>query len=147
MHKTVKLILILFSLVGAILWFMLPDRDMPASEAVQNTPMSLMFLVTYLLLAIAVVVSIFYTLKKLFSSPENLKKALFGVGALLLIVAISYGLASGTDIDLGKMADKGIITTEGTVRTIGMGINVFSILVIIAVGSMILPSVKKMFSK
>ncbi|MFT6838795.1 MAG: hypothetical protein ACJAUO_002225 [Sediminicola sp.] len=147
MHKILKYILVALSLIGALLWFQLPSADMPASEAVNSTPMNLMFIITYILLGIAIVFSLGFALKNLFTTPENLKKALFAIGGLLLVVAVSYGLATGTDVDLTEMANKGIPTTEGTVKTIGMGLNVFFILTGVAVLLMILPGIKKMFSK
>ncbi|MGY8913674.1 MAG: hypothetical protein ACKVJF_01140 [Flavobacteriales bacterium] len=147
MHKILKYLLVALGLIGAILWFQLPSADMPASEAVNSTPMNLMFIITYLLLGIAVVSSLIFGLKNLFSTPDNLKKALFAVGGLLLVVAISYVMATGTDVDLTEMANKGIPTTESTVRTIGMGLNVFFILTAVAVLLMIVPGIKKMFSK
>jgi hypothetical protein len=44
------------------------------------------------------------------------------------------------------MADRGVATTEGVVKNISTGLNVFFFLVIIAVGSMIWGGLKKMFS-
>lgn len=147
MHKIIKIVLVVLGAIGAVLWFMLPAKEVPPAEAAQSTSISLMFLVTYLLLGIAVFFSLFYSLKNLFSTPASLKKALFVLGGLLLVVAISYGLSSGTDVDLAEMARKGIPTTEGTVKTIGMGLNVFFILTIAAVGLMLWPGIKGIFNK
>lgn len=147
MHKILKYILIALGLIGAVLWFQLPSAETPVSEAVASTPMNLMFIITYLLLGIAIVFSLVFTLKKLFSTPDSLKKALFSIGGLLVIVVISYALASGTNVDLQEMANKGIPTTEGTVKLIGMGLNVFFILTVLAVLLMIVPGIKRMFSK
>ncbi len=147
MHKILKIALVVLGLVGAVLWTQLPSKDAPPSEAVESGAMNFMFIITYLLLAIAVLFVLFYSLKNLFSTPQTLKKALFAVGGLLLIVAISYGLASGTDVSIQDMADKGIETSEGTIKNIGAGLNVFFILTIIAVVSMVLPGIKKLFSK
>ena len=143
MQKIVKIALIAIGLIGAILWFLLPERDMPADEAAQSGAMNAMFIITYILLGVAVVVSLLFTLKNLFSNPQGLKKTLFVVGGLILVVVISYVLASGTDVDPEFLA----MSDEGTVKNIGMGLNVFFILTIIAVGSLIVPAVKNMFSK
>ncbi len=143
MHKILKIALIAIGLIGAVLWFMLPDGDMPASEAAKSGAMNAMFIITYLLLGAAVIFSLVFTLKNLFSNPKNLKKTLFVVGGFLLVVALSYGLASGSDVDASYLE----MTDESTVKKIGMGLNVFFILTIIAVGAMVVPSVKKMFTK
>lgn len=147
MHKILKIGLVVLGLAGFVLWTQLPDRDAPVSEAIQSSSMNLMFIITYLLLAIAVVVSLVFALKNLFANPSGLKKTLFVIAGFLLVVAISYGLASGTDIDISKMAEKGIETSESTVKKIGMGLNVFFILTLVAVAAMVIPGIKKMFSK
>ncbi|TDT46830.1 hypothetical protein CLV90_0891 [Maribacter spongiicola] len=143
MQKIIKIALIAIGVLSAVLWYLLPSSDMPAAEAAQSGAMNTMFIITYLLLGIAVVVSLVFTLKNLFSNPQGLKKTLFVVGGFLLVVGVSYVLASGTDVDpeFAAMSD------EGTIKNIGMGLNVFFILTIIAVLSLVIPSVKNMFSK
>jgi hypothetical protein len=143
MQKIVKIALVVIGLLGAVLWFMLPERDMPPAEAAQSGAMNFMFIITYFLLAVAVIVSLVFTLKNLFSNPEGLKKTLFVLGGLLLVVIISYVMSSGTDVGPDFMA----MSDESTVKKIGMGLNVFFILTIIAVASLILPAIKNMFSK
>ena len=106
-----------------------------------------MFIITYVLLGIAIAASVLFGLKNLLTSKGALKKTLFGVGGLLVVVVISYALSTGTDVNLEEMAKKGVPTTEGTVKNIGMGLNVFFILTIIAVGAMLWSGVKKMISK
>ena len=143
MHKILKIGLVVIGLIGAVLWLFLPERDMPVAEAAQSGAMNAMFWITYLLLAVAVVVSLVFTLKHMFSNPQGLKKTLFVIGGFILVVAIAYVMSSGTDVSDDYMA----MTTESTVKKIGMGLNVFFILVIVAVAAMILPGIKKMFSK
>lgn len=144
MNKIVKIVLIIIGLVAAGLWFAMPDGDDP--NAINSGALNFMFLIMYLLLAIAVIFSLFFGLKKLFSSPASLKKALFALGGLAVIVAISYGLSSGNAEVVSTMADRGVETTESTVKTIGMGLNVFFILTAIAVALMVIPGLKKMFT-
>lgn len=143
MHKFLKIFLLVIGVISAILWYMLPERDMPDGEAVKSGAMNMMFMVTYLLLAIAVVASLVFTLKNLFSNPAGLKKTLFVIAGFLLIVVISYVLSSGTDVSDEFMA----MSEESTVKKIGMGLNVFFILTVVAVGAIVLPGVKKLFSK
>jgi predicted permease len=147
MHKIVKIILVVLGVIGAILWFQLPSADVPVTEAINNGSMNFMFIITYVLLGIAIAASLLFGLKNLLTSKGALKKTLFGVGGLLVVVVISYALATGTDVNLEEMAKKGVPTTESTVKSIGMGLNVFFILTIIAVGAMLWSGVKKMISK
>lgn len=143
MNKIVKIALIVIGLIGAALWFLLPDSDVPASEAANNGALNAMFWITYILLAIAIVVSLVYSLVNLFSNPANLKKTLFVVGGFFVVVAIAYVLADGTDVSVQEMADRGIQTSETTIRRIGTGINVFFILTVIALGAMLWGGVRK----
>ncbi len=143
MQKIIKIVLIAVGVLSAILWYLLPSSDMPAAEAAQSGAMNTMFIITYLLLGIAVIVSLIFTLKNLFSNPQGLKKTLFVIGGFALVVVISYVLASGTDVAPEFMA----MEDESTIKKIGMGLNVFFILTIIAVVSLIVPAIKNMFSK
>jgi hypothetical protein len=106
-----------------------------------------MFVIMYILLAIAVVSAVFFGLKKLLTTPGSIKKALFAIGGLAIIVAVSYGLSSDNMAVVEAMSQRGIETTEGTVKNIGMGLNVFFILTVVAVLLMVLPGLKKMFVK
>jgi hypothetical protein len=116
---------------------------MPAAEAAASGAMNGMFIITYVLLGLAILASLLFTLKNLYSNPQGLKKTLFVVGGFILVVGISYVLASGTDVSPEFLA----MSDEGTVKNIGMGLNVFFILTIIAIASLIIPAVKNMFSK
>jgi len=146
MYKIVKIVLAVLGLIGVILWFQLPGTEVPASEAIESGSMNFMFIITYLLMAIAIIFSLVFSLINLFANPKSLKKTLFVIGGFLLVVAISYGLASGTDVSIEEMANRGISTSETIVKRIGMGLNVFFILTIIAVGAMIWGGVRKMTS-
>lgn len=144
MYKIVKIVLAVLGLIGALLWFQLPSTDVPASEAMESSSINFMFIITYILLAIAVFFSLVFSLLNLFSNPKSLKKSLMVIGGFLLVVAISYGLASGTDVSIEEMANRGIATSESTIKRIGMGLNVFFILTIIAVGAMLWGGLRKM---
>lgn len=146
MYKIVKIVLAVLGLIGVIFWFQLPETEVPEAEAIQSSAMNFMFIITYILLAIAVFASLFFSLINLFANPKSLKKTLLVIGGFLLVVAISYGLASGTDVSIDEMAARGISTSEGIVKRIGMGLNMFFILTIIAVGAMIWGGVRKMTS-
>lgn len=146
MYKIVKIVLAVLGLIGVILWFQLPGTEVPASEAIESGSINFMFIITYILMAIAVFASLFFSLVNLFANPKSLKKTLLVIGGFLLVVAISYGLASGTDVSIDEMAARGISTSETIVKRIGTGLNMFFILTIIAVGAMIWGGVRKMTS-
>ncbi len=147
MHKIVKIILVVLGLIGAVLWFQLPDQNVPVGQAVENGAMNFMFIITYILLGIAILASLLYSLIGLFSKPQSLKRTLVVIVGFLIVVGVSYVLADGADGTVEAMATKGINTSESTVKKIGMGLNVFFILTIIAVGAMLWGGVKKMTSR
>ena len=147
MNKIVKIVLVVLGVLSAILWYQLPGRDVPASEAVGSAAMNFMFIITYILLGIAVAVSLVFTIKGLFANPKSLKKTLMVTGGFILVVIFSYVLASGTDVSIEEMANRGIATSETTIRRIGTGLNMFFLLVLIAIVAMALGAFKKMTNK
>ena len=146
MNKVIKIVLVVLGALSAILWYQLPGRDVPASEAVESGAMNFMFIITYLLLGFAVVVSLVFTLKNLFANPNSLKKTLMVIGGFIVVVLISYVLASGTDVSIEEMAGRGIDTSETTIRRIGTGLNMFFLLVLIAIAAMVMGAFKNMSS-
>jgi hypothetical protein len=147
MNKIVKILLIVVGLAGAVLWFFLPERDAPVATASDNAALNAMFWITFILLGLAAAVSLIFSLIHLFSNPASIKKTIFVVVGFLLVVAIAYVLADGTDVSIPEMADRGIETSETTIKRIGTGINTFFILVIIAVGAMLWGGVRKTIIK
>lgn len=150
MNKIIKIALIVIGLIAAVLWFSLPSAEDP--NAINSGSMNFMFILMYLLLAIAVIASLFFGITKLLSTPGSLKKALFAIGGLAIVVAISYGLSSTEEAEavVKVFADKtssDVKTTVGTVKNIGMGLNVFFILTVVAVVLMVFPGLKRMFVK
>ncbi len=148
MNKVIKIALIVIGLIAAVLWFSLPSADDP--DAINSGSMNFMFIIMYLLLGIAVITTVIFGLKKLFSSPASIKKTLFALGGLAVVVAISYGLSSGDEAKAVVDTFAGnanIEATEGTVKKIGMGLNVFFILTAVAVVLMVFPGLKKLFVK
>jgi hypothetical protein len=147
MNKIVKIALIALGVLSAVLWYFLPGSEVPPAEAAESGAISGMFTITFILLGIAVVVSLVYTLLNLFANPKSLKKTLIVLGSFVVVLGFSYILASGTDVSLDEMASRGITTTESTVKNIGTGLNLFFFLVVIAIGAMFLGALKKMTNK
>ena len=147
MNKIVKIVLAVVGVIAAIMWYQLPGREVPVAEAVQSGPMNIMFLIMYILLAVAVFSSLLFTIANLFAHPKKLKKTLMVIGGFLVVVVIAYATSSGTDIDIEEMANRGVATTETVVRRIGTGLNLFFFLVIIAIGLMAWGGLKKVISK
>jgi hypothetical protein len=147
MDKIVKIGLLVLGAIAAILWTQLPSRDVPVGDAVESGAVHWMFMVMYLLLGIAVLISLVFTLKNLVANPQSLKKTVFVIVGFLLVVALAYVISDGGDGTVEEMASRGVTTTESTVKKIGAGLNVFFILVIIAVVTMLWGAFKNVTNK
>ena len=147
MYKIVKIGLIVISVVSFILLFFMPDADMPLSEAVDSPGMNTMHLIAYILFFIAIAMTVIFGLLNMVSSPDGIKKAAIGIGGLAVVLGIAYGLASGTDVSIDAMNKLGIDTTESEIKSVGAGIGMMGILVLIAIGGIAWGEVKKLTSK
>ncbi len=147
MHKIVKIGLIVLGAIGVILWLQLPGTNEPVADAVESMSMHWMFMITYLLLAVAVLFSLVFAMKNLFSNPQNLKKTFIVIASLIVVVGLSYVISNGADGTVEEMAKRGVPTTEGVVKNIGAGLNMFFILLIVALASMAWGGIKKLTNK
>ena len=147
MNRIVKIALAVVGVIAAIMWYQLPGRDVPVGEAVESGPLNIMFLITFILLGVAVISSLLFTIANLIAHPKKLKKTLMITAGFLVVVVIAYATASGTDIDIEEMANRGVATDETTIRRIGTGLNLFFFLVVIAVAMMAWGGLKKFLNK
>ncbi|MDA9685536.1 hypothetical protein N9T93_01090 [Flavobacteriaceae bacterium] len=95
------------------------------------------------ILTIAVVVTLIFSIITLASDPKKLKKSLIASGLFLLVIAISYGVSEGVET---PMKDDKILSASGS-RLVGTGIVSFYILTVIAFGSMMFSSIKRIINK
>ncbi|QLE00879.1 hypothetical protein HX109_04590 [Galbibacter sp. BG1] len=138
MYKIAKILAIILGVIGLGLWLAIVYQD--SNEGVISIMINLGIWLTVIIAAITFI----FSLVGLASDPDKLKKSLISVGVFALIIAISYFvLASGSDIDLDKMAARDIDVSENTVRWVGAGLWTFFILAILAVGAMVVGSFKK----
>ena len=147
MHKFIKIGLIVISVVAFVFLFLMPDGDVPMDVAMESGGISGMFFIAYFLLAVAVAATFFFGLKNMGSTKGGLKKAGLAIVGLIVVLGIAYGLSSGTDISIEDMAKKNIDITESGIKAVGAGINMFAILLLVAVGLIAFGSVKKATSK
>jgi len=148
MYKIVKIGLIVISVIAFVLLFFMPDKDMPIADAMQSGGMNAMFILAYLLLGVAVVATVVFGLKNMISTPGGLKKSLFGIVGLLVVLGIAYGLSSGTDVSVeGMLNNNNIVTDEGEIKKVGAGINMFFIMLLVTVGVIAWGALKKATSK
>ncbi|UOY07912.1 hypothetical protein L0P88_05020 [Muricauda sp. SCSIO 64092] len=148
MHRILKIILIVIGIIAAIMcFFMMPDAADP--EAINSTGISVMFGIMWLLLVIAAVSALFFGLRKMLTTKGGLKKALFSLGGLVVLFIIGYALSNSEEAEavVQTFAGRDIEPTTGTVKNIGMMLNVFFGMVLIAVALMIWPGIKKLIGR
>lgn len=141
--KIYKIFLIIAGIIGAVLWFMLPSSDMPVEEAATDSNVNLMFIVSYVLFGVAVLITVIFSIKGLFSH-HKLKEMLISLVAFVVILVVSYALASGSEV---TSSDGSMLATAETSRLVGGGLIAFYILAVIAILAMISSSVKKILMK
>ena len=141
LHKILKILAFALAILGAIfaLTIMAGDDDTALSMSGN------MLYVTYAVLGIVLALVVIFVIKGLFTG--DIKKTLLTVGAFAAVLFISYGISSGTDLDLTPFTDKGLDIDEGTSKMVGAGLYAFYVLAIVAIGSMLLGGVKNIFNK
>lgn len=95
-------------------------------------------LLTYLLLAVAVIAAVGFPLLQLAKNPKGAKGALIGIGLLVVVVGISYALSS--DVNPSNMD-----ITPATAKQVDTGLYAFYILALVAIGATVYAEVSKMF--
>ena len=145
MQKIIKIVLIVLGVLSAILWYSLPASDMPPSQAIESLPMDLMFKIVFLLLLIATAASVFFGLKKTFTSEGGLKRVLKTLAFAGVLTLVGYLMAGGEEVVVEAVqTERGLTTTVGTVKTIGTLLNIFFGMVLIAIVLMVIPSLKRL---
>ena len=150
MHKILKIVVALLSLVGIISLFRIittGEEEVKGLAAAGDTSLlEPMIWISYIILALTLALVIFFVITSLFSGGGNIKNTLIGFGAFAAVLIIGYGV-SGNDplVGVGKIyAYDDVLATEGESRLVGGGLIAFYILSIVAIGSMLFAGVKKL---
>ncbi|MFB9055947.1 hypothetical protein ACFFU9_04255 [Mariniflexile ostreae] len=141
LYKIVKYLAYALGIIGAIFALMIMAGDAGTADSMGNN----VLYVTYVVLALAILLVLIYVLKGLFSG--DVKKTLVTVGLFAAIIVISFVMSSGSDLDLTPFTSKGQDVTESTSRYVGAGLYTFYILAVVAIGSMVFSGVKKIFNR
>ncbi|MCD2258587.1 hypothetical protein [Psychroserpens luteolus] len=143
-----KIIKIVALVIGLIAVFFLVRIMMLGDEAIETVEENQAVLgwfanLAYVVLGIATVSAVVFSLANLVSSPDKLKKSLMSVGVFVAILAVAWFASSGVETPLndGKM-----LSASGS-QMIEAGIKAFYILILLAAGLMLFFGVKKMLSK
>lgn len=95
-------------------------------------------IICYILLAVAVLAAVVFPIIQLAKNPKGAKGALIGIGALVVVLGVSYALSS--DVNPSKIE----ITAEGA-KQVDTGLFAFYILAAVAIVSLVYAEVSKLF--
>ena len=129
LHKVTKIAAIVISVLSLITLGGL----MATSNDEDNSWISPLIYLSYIILLACIVVVLIYVFKNLFSNKENLKKTLIYIGVFFGLVLVSFILADGTEI---KSPSNEVVATESTSKWVSTGLNTFYFLAIAAIGTM-----------
>jgi NADH:ubiquinone oxidoreductase subunit 6 (subunit J) len=147
LQNIIKIVSGLLGVLGAILLIRIMSLGddqikMDASMGDYSSISPLINLALFIL-SIAVVVTVVFSIITLASDPKKLKKSLIASVLFLLVIAISFSVSEGVET---PMKDDKILSASGS-RLVGTGIVSFYILTVIAFGSMMFSSIKKIIKK
>lgn len=140
-YKILKYVAIAIGVISLILWgrvVMAGDDAILASSSVQESVVTPFLIVAYVVLALIILMVLFFVLKGLFSG--NIKRTLISIGAFLLIVVISYLITDGSEFTMND----GSVLSANAVHWISAGLVLFYILAAVAVLLMLASGVKKL---
>ncbi|NRA91197.1 MAG: hypothetical protein HRU26_00680 [Psychroserpens sp.] len=143
-----KIIKIVALVIGLIAIFFLVRIIMIGDEAIEADVANQGILTSFITLAlivlgIAAVSAVAFSLMNLVSNGEKLKKALISFGAFVLIMLIGFFMSSGEE----RILNDGSTLTATQSQMIEGAIKSFYILILLAAGLMLFYGVKKMLSK
>jgi hypothetical protein len=132
LHKIIRIVVLILALIGIVLLATILSGN--------NGTISLYMNIAYLILGLAIFFTLLFSFTQLFTNKASLKKTLISVGAFILVILISYVLASGEDVY--KQGE--LVITESGSKWVDTGLRTFYFLVIIAIGLMFISGVKKL---
>lgn len=138
LHKILKIVALLLSVAGIIFLAMIIVKGDQAVAATGEGLTGFLY-VAYITFAITVALVLIFVIKGVFSG--NIKNTLISVGAFLLIIIISYVMADGTPMQMRDIS----LSASGS-KWVDTGLNVFYIMGILAIGSMVFSGVKKVIN-
>jgi len=146
LHKILKIIAAVLSLVGAVLLAMIMSSGDDAIEAAylsggDTGSVDNMIYVSYVIFILVLAFVVIFVIKNLFSNTGSLKSTLMGAGAFVAVIVVSYLFSGG---DTTEYFDQGVKVTEGTSQLVGAGIVSFYIFGALAIFSIFFSGIKKL---
>ncbi len=129
LHKVTKIA----ALIIAILSLVFLALVMANGEGDNESWISGLIYLSYVILLACVAIVLIYVFKNLFSNKETLKRTLITLGLFGAVLLVSYILADGSDVYNVK---KELLVSGGSSKLVSTGLNMTYILGLISVGSL-----------
>ncbi|MDA8938429.1 hypothetical protein N9H23_04800 [Flavobacteriaceae bacterium] len=131
--------------LGFLLLILVQGDDTIEMNALQGNfgGVSYIIYLAQLILAIAVLLSLGFSLKNLASDKQKMIGSLKAIGAFLVVLAVAYLFSSGEETPM----QDGVMLSASGARWVETGIRMFYFLTVIAVCSMGFGSVRKLIKK
>ena len=100
-------------------------------------------LLAQIILAITILITVFFSIKNLASDKEKLKSSLMSIGAFLVVLIAAFIFSSGEET---PMQDGAVLSANGA-RLVETGIKMFYFLTVIAIAAMSYGSIRKLIKK
>jgi len=100
-------------------------------------------LLAQIILAIAILITVVFSVKNLASDKEKLKSSLMSIGAFLVVLIAAFIFSSGEET---PMQDGAVLSANGA-RLVETGIKMFYFLTVIAIAAMSYGSIRKLIKK
>lgn len=128
LNKLTKILVIVASLLAVVFWATIAFSS--EEEGGMITPM---IYVAFVVLAVAIVLVLLYTIKNLAAKKGELKKTFISVGAFLGVILVAFLLADSTPVKVG-----GEEFSSTTSKLVSTGLNTFYIVALAAIALMFL---------
>jgi len=144
-QKIIKIVALVIGLIAVffLVRIMMIGDDAIKADVANQGILSTFANLAYVVLAIATISAVAFSLINLVSHPDKLKKALMSLGVFALVLAIAWFASSGEE----RLLSDGTTLSESGSQMIEAGIKAFYLLILLAAGLMLFFGVKKMLSK
>ncbi len=106
--RYIEYILFAVSIIVTIAFFIMPHT------VADDSSVGMFIVWAYILLALAIVLLVFFQLVKTFKSPKALKRFLFLILGTVVLIGISYLLAPGSPVAVNKAVSAGTLKFTDT---------------------------------
>ena len=143
MYTIAKYGALALGVLGVVLWIVL--SFFTNAEDPNNGTMQALFVLTYVLLGIALLAVIISAAQNILASPKALKKTLIYTGGFVVVLLLAYIFSSGA-VE-ANASDEVKKASESVRRWVSTGLIALYILVAVAVVALIASNVKKALMK